>query len=85
MNYILTIGHSTHELDYFLHLVTTHHVTAIADVRSVPASRFTPQFNRDALKRALLAFQRAPAEEVPPEIQAQVKAAVRAWAAKNRR
>jgi len=53
VNYILTIGHSTHELDYFLHLVTTHDVTAIADVRSVPASRFTPQFNRDALKRAL--------------------------------
>lgn len=50
---ILTIGHSTHELDYFLHLLATHNVTAIADVRSVPASRFTPQFNRDALKRAL--------------------------------
>jgi uncharacterized protein (DUF488 family) len=50
---ILTIGHSTHELADFLGLVTEHHVTAIADVRSVPASRFTPQFNRDAIKRAL--------------------------------
>jgi len=50
---ILTVGHSTHDLDHFLQLVTDQDVTAIADVRSVPASRFTPQFNRDALKRSL--------------------------------
>jgi uncharacterized protein (DUF488 family) len=54
---ILTIGHSTHGLDHFLRLVTEHRVTAIADVRSVPASRFTPQFNRDALKHALREVQ----------------------------
>jgi hypothetical protein len=35
----------------------------------------------DALKRALLACQRVRTEEVPPEIQARVKAAVRAWSA----
>jgi len=34
-----------------------------------------------ALKRALLACQRVRTEEVPPEIQARVKAAVRAWTA----
>lgn len=50
---ILTIGHSTHELDHFLRLVTENNVSALADVRSVPASRFTPQFNRDALRRSL--------------------------------
>lgn len=53
MNPILTVGHSTHELEHFLALLTAHDVTAVADVRSVPASRFTPQFNRDPLKRAL--------------------------------
>lgn len=37
----------------------------------------------DALKRALLACQRVGAEEVPPEIQARVKAAVRAWASQT--
>jgi len=37
----------------------------------------------DALKRALLACQRVRTEEVPPEIQARVKAAVRAWAAQT--
>ena len=35
----------------------------------------------DALRRALLASQRVRTEDVPPELQARVKAAVRAWAA----
>lgn len=37
----------------------------------------------DALRKALLACQRIPAEDVPPEIQARVKTAVQAWASKN--
>lgn len=53
MGAILTVGHSTHSNEHFLALLTRHGVTAVADVRSVPASRFTPQFNRDALKRSL--------------------------------
>ena len=36
----------------------------------------------DALKRALLACQRVRTEEVPPAVQARVKAAVRAWSAR---
>lgn len=51
---IYTIGHSTHELESFIGLLTPNAITAIADVRSVPASRFNPQYNRDPLKRALL-------------------------------
>ena len=50
---LLTVGHSTHTIEHFLGLLSKHGVTAVADVRSVPASRFTPQFNRDALKRSL--------------------------------
>lgn len=49
----LTIGHSTHTIDRFIDLVRNAEVTAIADVRSTPSSRFTPQFNRDALRRSL--------------------------------
>lgn len=52
-NAVLTIGHSTHDLATFLRLLRQHGVTAVADVRSVPVSRFTPQFNRDALNRSL--------------------------------
>ncbi|MFI5608580.1 DUF488 family protein [Amycolatopsis sp. NPDC051903] len=50
---LFTVGHSTHELPAFLALLGQHRVTAIADVRSVPHSRFAPQFNRDALERGL--------------------------------
>jgi len=50
---ILTIGHSTHEFPSLAALLRQHEVTAIADVRSVPASRFTPQFNRGSVERAL--------------------------------
>ena len=51
---ILTIGHSNHTLAMFLQLLSTHYVTALADVRSAPYSRFCPQFNREQLAESLL-------------------------------
>lgn len=53
---ILTIGHSNHTIDDFMSLLRQHSITAVADVRSAPYSRFTPQFNREALKRTLGKF-----------------------------
>lgn len=50
---IYTVGHSTHEIETFLELLAKHEISAVADVRSTPASRFNPQFNREALKAAL--------------------------------
>lgn len=50
---VLTIGHSTHTLERFLELLQQHGVTAVADVRSAPYSRFNPQFNRDLIAGAL--------------------------------
>ena len=50
---LLTIGHSTHPLEAFVALLRRHDVTAVADVRSTPHSRFNPQFNRKALAGAL--------------------------------
>ena len=50
---VLTIGHSTHALEAFVALLKRHHVTAVADVRSAPYSRFNPQFNRDSFADAL--------------------------------
>jgi len=52
---LLTIGHSNHPIDRFIDLLTRHGVTALADVRSMPRSRFNPQFNRDRLEAALKA------------------------------
>jgi uncharacterized protein (DUF488 family) len=52
---VLTIGHSTHSIDAFITLLRQHGVTALADVRSVPFSRFNPQFNKESLERSLKA------------------------------
>jgi uncharacterized protein (DUF488 family) len=50
---ILTVGHSTHDFPRFVRLLQEHEITAVADVRSVPVSRFTPQFNRGSVERGL--------------------------------
>jgi uncharacterized protein (DUF488 family) len=50
---LFTVGHSNHPLDTFLELLDQHAITAIADVRSQPFSRYTPQYNRDDLERVL--------------------------------
>ena len=52
-NTIFTIGHSNHSLDAFIELLIQHHITVLADVRSVPYSQFTPHFNREPLVAAL--------------------------------
>ena len=49
---VLTIGHSTHSIDAFIALLRQHGVTALADVRSAPFSRFNPQFNKETLSAA---------------------------------
>lgn len=50
---ILTIGHSTHPIERFVALLKEHGVTALADVRSAPFSRFNPQFNKDVLQKSM--------------------------------
>ena len=50
---ILTIGHSNHALPRFIALLQAAGVTAVADVRSAPVSRFAPHFNKDRLATSL--------------------------------
>jgi uncharacterized protein (DUF488 family) len=50
---VLTVGHSTHSFEAFVTLLKQHEVTALADVRSAPFSRFNPQFNKYLLERNL--------------------------------
>lgn len=54
-NLVYTIGHSTHPIEAFLELLRKHDITAVADVRSAPFSRFNPQFNKDTLQGTLAA------------------------------
>lgn len=52
-NPVFTVGHSTHTLEVFIGLLRQHEITALADVRSSPYSRYNPQFNRETLAKAL--------------------------------
>ncbi len=42
---VFTIGHSTRTIDDFVHLLSSHGVERLIDVRTVPRSRFNPQFD----------------------------------------
>ena len=50
---ILTIGHSTHPIETFLELLRAHGVKRLVDVRTIPRSRYNPQFNSDTLAATL--------------------------------
>ena len=50
---LFTIGHSNLALDDFLSLLQRHGIEAVADVRTVPWSRYVPHFNAKALGAAL--------------------------------
>jgi len=42
---ILTIGHSTRPIEDFIHLLKSHDVQRVVDVRTLPRSRFNPHFD----------------------------------------
>ena len=52
-----TVGHSTDSIGEFIAIIKSHSVDTIIDVRSTPYSRYTPQFNREDLKKELARAQ----------------------------
>ena len=50
---IFTVGHSNHSIEHLIEILKSHEITALADVRSTPFSRFNPQFNKGPLAKAL--------------------------------
>ena len=53
MNKIYTIGSSIQTLDEFISLLKKYDINAVADVRSVPYSQHTPQYNKEILNKTL--------------------------------
>ncbi|MDR1229986.1 MAG: DUF488 domain-containing protein [Spirochaetaceae bacterium] len=53
MGKIYTIGSSIHTIEEFISLLNKYKINAVADVRSVPYSQHTPQYNREVLIDAL--------------------------------
>lgn len=52
-NFVFTIGHSTRSIGDFVHLLKTHGVQRVVDVRTLPRSRANPQFDITRLPELL--------------------------------
>ena len=50
---VLTVGHSTHTITEFIHWLQAHEVISVVDVRTVPRSRHSPQFDKSSLPQSL--------------------------------
>lgn len=50
---LYTIGHSNHSEEKFVDLLQQHSIEILADVRSQPYSKYTPQFNQASLQSIL--------------------------------
>ena len=56
---VYSIGHSNHPIEQFLRLLELHRIEVLVDVRSVPASRFAPQFGLHRLRASVVEAGRA--------------------------
>ncbi len=50
---IFTVGHGTRSIEELIELLKTYKVERIVDVRTIPRSRYNPQFNKDILTKSL--------------------------------
>jgi uncharacterized protein (DUF488 family) len=48
-----TLGHSTRPIDEFIGLLRAHQISLLVDVRTIPRSRYNPQFNMETLTQTL--------------------------------
>ena len=50
---ISTVGHSTRPIEAFIRILTAHGIEELIDIRTIPRSRYNPQFNRENLPSSL--------------------------------
>lgn len=50
---LYTIGHSSQTVEEFLQMLEPEHIQVLVDVRSIPASKYAPQFNKMSLANFL--------------------------------
>lgn len=50
---IYTIGHSTKPIEELIECLKSYEIELLVDIRTIPKSRFNPQFNEKALQNAL--------------------------------
>lgn len=51
---MFTIGHSTLPISDFIRLLRTYEIDVLVDVRTIPRSRYNPQFNKESLPAPLV-------------------------------
>jgi uncharacterized protein (DUF488 family) len=50
---VSTVGHSTHPIEEFIHILQAHGIHRLIDVRTIPKSRRNPQFSQENLSASL--------------------------------
>jgi uncharacterized protein (DUF488 family) len=50
---VWTIGHSTHPIEVFIGMLEAYGIGRLVDVRTIPKSRWNPQFARESLRASL--------------------------------
>jgi uncharacterized protein (DUF488 family) len=50
---IYTVGHSTRPIEDFIRLLKSNGIKRLIDIRTIPKSRYNPQFNSDSLPTSL--------------------------------
>jgi uncharacterized protein (DUF488 family) len=53
MSSFFTCGHSSHDFETWLGLLSQHGVEVVVDTRSSPYSKYVPQFDREPMQRSL--------------------------------
>ena len=53
MGNLYTIGHTNHTQEFFLELLNAYHIDYLVDVRSIPFSKYTAQFNKEDISKFL--------------------------------
>jgi uncharacterized protein (DUF488 family) len=54
---VFTIGHSTRTIAEFIEIIKAYGIQQVVDIRTIPRSRYTPQFNEDTIKESLRAVK----------------------------
>lgn len=50
---VFTIGHSTRTISEFIEIIKAYGIKKVVDIRTIPKSRYNPQFNEDTLRESL--------------------------------
>lgn len=50
---LFTIGHSNHSIELFISLLTANNIDLLVDVRSMPYSKYSQQYNRENLSNSV--------------------------------